>query len=412
MIADASANIRDYGAVGDGTTDDTAAIQAAIDATVGVIYMPAGNYKITSSLLLASGKSLYGESKQSVWIDYYGTGSALVVSGIASVESMSITVNSASANGIEIGNGSRNSHIKDIYVDATAVGATTTGAGIYLNAGTQWSGGLNITNLYSLQFKYGILMRGTNLTTGTWTTVHCYNIFLYGNTGLASPIAGSAGIYMDSLTNGIGTTVLGGTIETMQTAIYVENDSHGGMFDIDMEDNTDNYNVGDAFRGYIRSSFNQNVLDVTQNPGAANRFKSTDSNGKRYLESRYPNHYNLFEDSQGKIETLWTRHPDFIDNKGAVSALDLVTYPYTRKFAIGVGDTGVYGPSVHPDDHYVELGGMRITYGSTAPSDAAYAYARGSIRYNIAPVAAGKVGWVCITAGSPGTWKAFGVIDT
>ena len=45
-------NVRDYGAVGDGVTDDTAAFQAAITAATagGVIYAPAGDYKITANL--------------------------------------------------------------------------------------------------------------------------------------------------------------------------------------------------------------------------------------------------------------------------------------------------------------------------------------------------------------------------
>jgi hypothetical protein len=42
-------NVRDYGAIGDGTTDDTAAIQAALDAAGaaggGKVYLPAGQYR-------------------------------------------------------------------------------------------------------------------------------------------------------------------------------------------------------------------------------------------------------------------------------------------------------------------------------------------------------------------------------
>lgn len=35
----------------------------------------------------------------------------------------------------------------------------------------------------------------------------------------------------------------------------------------------------------------------------------------------------------------------------------------------------------------------------------------GWIRWNSSPVAGGKIGWICVMAGTPGTWKAFGTID-
>lgn len=50
-------NVKDYGAVGDGTTDDTAAIQAADTAAVaarGCVFFPAGTFKTTSSFTIAS----------------------------------------------------------------------------------------------------------------------------------------------------------------------------------------------------------------------------------------------------------------------------------------------------------------------------------------------------------------------
>jgi hypothetical protein len=44
-------NVRDFGAVGDGTTDDTRALQAAIDATpAGAIYLPPGRYLVSDYL--------------------------------------------------------------------------------------------------------------------------------------------------------------------------------------------------------------------------------------------------------------------------------------------------------------------------------------------------------------------------
>lgn len=58
-------SVKDFGAVGDGVTDDTAAIQAALDAPPAALYFPAGTYRVTSSLLFRNGASnnnltLYG----------------------------------------------------------------------------------------------------------------------------------------------------------------------------------------------------------------------------------------------------------------------------------------------------------------------------------------------------------------
>ena len=65
-------SVKDFGAVGDGVTDDTAAIQAAINAAVGKpIFVPAGTYKITTTLIyntsgmgLVEGLKLIGEGKR------------------------------------------------------------------------------------------------------------------------------------------------------------------------------------------------------------------------------------------------------------------------------------------------------------------------------------------------------------
>lgn len=52
---------------------------------------------------------------------------------------------------------------------------------------------------------------------------------------------------------------------------------------------------------------------------------------------------------------------------------------------------------------------MMYTGGSAAPTTGTWR--RGTIIWNNAPTASGKVGQICVASGTPGTWKAFGAID-
>ncbi|KUJ15980.1 pectin lyase-like protein [Mollisia scopiformis] len=65
-------NVKDRGVKGDGSTDDTAAIQAvlAMATTDNLIYFPAGSYIITSTLILQSGSRITGQ----VWSQLVASG--------------------------------------------------------------------------------------------------------------------------------------------------------------------------------------------------------------------------------------------------------------------------------------------------------------------------------------------------
>jgi hypothetical protein len=65
-------SVKDYGATGDGVTDDTAAIQATIDFCKGQqkVYFPQGNYLVTSTLNLYKGSQLEGINNYQGFNDY------------------------------------------------------------------------------------------------------------------------------------------------------------------------------------------------------------------------------------------------------------------------------------------------------------------------------------------------------
>jgi len=64
-------SVKDYGAIGDGKTNDTAAIQAAVKAGAGLVYFPKGNYRITRTIVVDL--NLLGKTS------LVGTGGACVI---------------------------------------------------------------------------------------------------------------------------------------------------------------------------------------------------------------------------------------------------------------------------------------------------------------------------------------------
>lgn len=55
------------------------------------------------------------------------------------------------------------------------------------------------------------------------------------------------------------------------------------------------------------------------------------------------------------------------------------------------------------------IGGKRHGFGTVAPTTGTWN--QGDIVWNTAPTASGNIGWVCVTNGTPGTWKTFGTIS-
>lgn len=59
------------------------------------------------------------------------------------------------------------------------------------------------------------------------------------------------------------------------------------------------------------------------------------------------------------------------------------------------------------DGHYLTYF-LAVSYGTAAPTTGTHT--RGKIVLNQAPTAGGALGWICVTAGTPGTWKSIGSI--
>lgn len=97
-------NVIDSGATGDGTTDDTAAIQQAIaSANVegGTVFFPPGTYKITSALIVYTGVSFLGTGSEASIINQTSTSS----DGIDGVDIASVGIEGLLIQGPSSGTG-------------------------------------------------------------------------------------------------------------------------------------------------------------------------------------------------------------------------------------------------------------------------------------------------------------------
>ncbi|HKX33140.1 MAG TPA: glycosyl hydrolase family 28-related protein [Blastocatellia bacterium] len=132
-------NIVSFGAKGDGTTDNSAALQKAIDAGYAVL-VPEGTFNFSSTLTLKKDSSILGVGKRSV-LRYTGTGAAMrepigsYQGGYDNLKLMNftLTTNSASQSGIELTNNYQVT-LSGLFIDGAGVGFKT--AGIHIIGGT------------------------------------------------------------------------------------------------------------------------------------------------------------------------------------------------------------------------------------------------------------------------------------
>jgi len=384
------------------------AVQAAItDATAAkkILRLPAGTYRLEAILTISGNNWLIGDGKDGTKLQCRHGGTCIIASGWGGrIAALSIFTYEIGSNAIQAGNNSRNCSIDAVYLDATAIGATTLGAGIYLYEPDGFSGGITISNSYALQFKYGILMDGLSLSTASWTTVSIYNFWTVGILSGGVPRVGTRGIYMSNLTDGIGTCMYGGTIEQFEYGIYVDNGSKGGVFETDLEGNTNDYFIGNTFQGHITSAFGTpNVLRTSNTPSVIWDYYELLSGFGPKQENYYAPYWLVSTGSGEATKINYYRNSVSVIDGGALDA-------NATKFAFGMGQSGVFGSAVHPSTHYVQVSNSKLHWGNDIPSARTgaqlVAWIQGDICYNLSATVGQPIGWMCTVAGTPGTWVA------
>jgi hypothetical protein len=153
-------SVKDFGAVGDGTTDDTAAIQSAIDTGYS-LYIPSGTYKISATLNLTTtsnhGQKIYGAGP--ININGGANSNKTILKPTAAVTKLFVIDGTSFANYVQ------HFEFSDFSVDMTNMtDATTTAAFNQIHA---WGGKYkNITVVNDGTNKRGLLFNA-----GAYTTI-------------------------------------------------------------------------------------------------------------------------------------------------------------------------------------------------------------------------------------------------
>lgn len=241
MITGAQVNVKDFGATGDGTTDDTVAIQAAIDSidksddyiTGGVVYFPSARYKISAPLLISGGGAenlasvtLQGEGIHNTIIDvasnFVGDRAISVLnSTYSSFKDFQVLGNNVSSYGIVFEAGSeiyvervfsQNHSIAGFFVKRcfmmTMNQCRTKGGVTGYDFGGGYNTSLSINNCYAL-----------NTTAGG----QGFNILDVSYSNFTSCGADSTGLYGYKISNTAGVSFVScGAEESIRAAFYIQ----------------------------------------------------------------------------------------------------------------------------------------------------------------------------------------------
>lgn len=136
-------SVKDFGAVGNGTANDTTAVQAALTAALAqgrALYIPGGTYKITSGLSIDFASSTGADDLR---LSVFGDGSASSVLYFTAASGALLTIQGGTGGGVEA-----NIKLADLYLK----GASNVGTGLLIDN----IAGLYLDNLRIRYFQYGI----------------------------------------------------------------------------------------------------------------------------------------------------------------------------------------------------------------------------------------------------------------
>lgn len=488
MINGAVVNVLDYGATGDGTTDDAAAVQLALNAG-GTVFFPVGTYLIGTTLDVLSNTQVLLDQNATVKAKSTLSGNLFSVNARTNVKftggifdgnkanaasataviyiynSSSVWVNNTTVqNGkvrnINVEGPSTSSVSKNIFIqnnsinNATNVGITFTYTGnILIENNIVATNGAGLTSGESSYISIVGNSFFANTNDGCAVGNNCSFVTITGN---VSESNGAEGINIDGVDHGVITgntsynNLIGisvwsrspGTASSKRNVVssnsvssctqvgivvadgndytIVEGNSvnscgshgiqTGESNDLVIRDNIVNSNAGSGIyvTGSIGTKIEGNVCTDQASYGI--RIEAGTGFGRNTITNNVlaanAGGYGIYDNGAGSGNLI--SNNVFTDESSPVVQTSNI---YVNDSVVIESNRNLIGTSGYPN---VVSGTIKQylnswQYASAAPTTGKWTV--GDTFYNSAPTAGGTIGFVCITAGTPGTWKTWGAIS-
>lgn len=513
-------SVADFGAVGDGVANDTAALQLALNAGIRVQFTPGAVYNVSAKLDLANGHNiqlagatLRQLTDQTPIFDATGRSDVTIEGGRFEGKTEAVYLNSPSSQAIAIKAPSavrlrvRNNYFNNFHYSALMVGLAgqnidfshnvvigpgvpvlganvnyrnTTGCtilgtdvriegndisgtasgvivgqgsrsvvvagntihqlinehGMYVDTGVKdlsiTGNVVRNTGVAGVGIKvqhydsYGVVPEGITISGNTVRSTGADGILVINTDGNAAAIFAtgvvitgnsvySAGQHGINVRNARGATVSGNTIDQVaQSGIYVSRCSGLNVIGNSIRETAASGVFDDGTSGDV--TYANNIMSlIGTNPAGDSGFTVQGVNEHQFISnvvrgSASRTFYGLFiTAAPGSLASTEIRGNSFTGSAALglrlPAAAGQLRYFGENKLSGAAGqDTGQSIPGTLVRGQHED-----VWYGSAAPASGTHN--QGKVVMNRFPAASGRMGWVCVVGGTPGTWRAFGPVD-